>query len=145
MSACVDISKPTYVVSHDLGLLNHTKTERVFKISAQQLSSRTIPMKWLCEMASSVIGNKGELLEYRHLIGNPTTKAIWTHSYCNEIGRLAQGMPGRNDGTNTIVFIRRNQVPRDRMKDTTYGLITCLVCPEKIDEPNRTRLVAGGD
>ncbi len=30
------------------------------------------------------------------------------------------------------------------MKDTTYGLITCLVCPEKI-EPNRTRLVAGGD
>jgi hypothetical protein len=31
------------------------------------------------------------------------------------------------------------------MKDTTYGLITCLVHPEKINEPNRTRLVAGGD
>ncbi len=29
------------------------------------------------------------------------------------------------------------------MKDTTYGLITCLVCPEMIDKPNRTRLVAG--
>ena len=27
----------------------------------------------------------------------------------------------------------------------TYGLITCLIQPEKIDEPNRTRLVAGGD
>ncbi len=27
----------------------------------------------------------------------------------------------------------------------TYGLITCLVQPEKIDKPNRTRLVAGGD
>ena len=46
---------------------------------------------------------------------------------------------------NTIFFIRRDQVPRDRIKDTTYGLITCLVRPEKIDEPNRTRLVAGGD
>ena len=27
----------------------------------------------------------------------------------------------------------------------TYGLITCLVRPKKIDEPNRTRLVAGGN
>jgi len=27
----------------------------------------------------------------------------------------------------------------------TYGLITTLIRPEKIDEPNRTRLVAGGD
>jgi hypothetical protein len=54
-------------------------------------------------------------------------------------------MPGRNTGTNTIFFIQWDQVPRDRMKDTTYGLITCLVRPEKIDEANRTRLVAGGD
>ena len=54
-------------------------------------------------------------------------------------------MPGRNTGTNTIKFIHKNQVPRDRAKDVTYGLITTLVRPEKIDEPNRTRLVAGGD
>ena len=27
----------------------------------------------------------------------------------------------------------------------TYGLITTLIRPEKIDAPNRTRLVAGGD
>jgi hypothetical protein len=52
-------------------------------------------------------------------------------------------MPGRNTGTNTIFFIRKDQVPKDRAKDTTYGLITTLVRPEKIDEPNRTRLVAG--
>ena len=32
-----------------------------------------------------------------------------------------------------------------QQKDVTYGLITCLVRPEKLDEPNRTRLVAGGD
>jgi hypothetical protein len=36
-------------------------------------------------------------------------------------------------------------VPKERARDVTYGLITCLIQPEKIDEPNRTRLVAGGD
>jgi hypothetical protein len=127
MLACVDISKP------------------MFKISAKQLASCKIPMMGLCEMANSILGEKGKLLEYRHLISNPKTKEVWGHSYGNEIGRLAQGMPRRNMGTNTIFFIRRDQVPRDRIKDTTYGLITCLVRPEKMDEPNRTRLVAGGD
>ena len=46
-------------------------------------------------------------------------------------------MPGRNTGTNTV--------PKERAKDVTYGLIKTLVRPKKIDEPNRTRLVAGGD
>ena len=54
-------------------------------------------------------------------------------------------MPGRNTGTNTIFIIKKNQIPQDRAKDVTYGLITLLIQPEKIDEPNRTRLVAGGD
>ncbi len=102
-------------------------------------------MMWFCEMANSVLGEKGELLEYWHLIGNPKTKAVWANSYGNKIGRLAQGMSGRNMGTNTILFIQRDQVPRNKMKDTTYGLITCLICPEKNDKSNRTRLVAGGD
>ncbi len=142
--ACVDISKPMYIVSQDLGLQNY-REKPTFKISAKQLSTRKIPMTWFCEMANSVLGEKGKLLEYWHLIGNPKTKAVWAHLYGNEIGRLAQRMPGRNTGTNTILFIRRDQVPHDRMKDTTYGLITCLVCPEKNDDLNRTRLVAGGD
>ncbi len=43
MMACVDISKPTYMVSQDLGMLNYTNTKKpVFKISAIQLSSRRI-------------------------------------------------------------------------------------------------------
>ncbi len=54
-------------------------------------------------------------------------------------------MPGCNAGTNTIVFIKKNQVPQDRAKDVTYGLITTLIRPEKLDEPNRTRLVVGGN
>ncbi len=44
-----------------------------------------------------------------------------------------------------IFFIPKDKVPRARAKDVTYGLITCLIRPKKIEEPNRTRLVAEGD
>ncbi len=92
-----------------------------------------------------MIGENGKLLEYWHLIANPKTRATWTHLYGNELGRLMQGMPGRTKGTDTIFFIPRHMVPKVRVRDITYGLITCLIRPEKIDKPNQMRLVAGGD
>jgi hypothetical protein len=46
---------------------------------------------------------------------------------------------------NAIIFIHCNQVACKRTKDVTYGLIICLIQPEKVEKPNRTRLVAGGD
>jgi hypothetical protein len=118
MMACIDITKPT------------------FELSAQKMMNRKFLMTWLCEMANSVLGENGELLEYRHLIANPKMRAIWTHSYGNELGRLAQGIPGQTKGTDTIFFIPRHKVPRERAKDVTYGLITCLIRPEKLK--NRT-------
>ncbi len=48
-------------------------------------------------------------------------------------------------GMDTIFFIPKDKVPRARAKDITYGLITCLIRPEKTNKPNRTRLVARGD
>jgi hypothetical protein len=96
-------------------------------------------------MTNTVLGKKGKLLEYQHLTANPKTRQTWTHSYGNKLGRLAQGMPGRAKGTDTIFFIPRHKVPKEREKDVTYGLITCSIRPEKLDKPNRTRLVAGGD
>ena len=126
MLACINITKPNFVML------------------AEKMASRKFPMPWFCEMANSVLGENGELLEYCHLIANPKTRATWTHSYGNELGRLAQGMPGRVKGTDTIFFIPRHSVPKERAKDVTYGLITCLIRPEKIDEPSRTRLVARG-
>jgi len=149
MFACIDIYKPEYILLEDLGLLNYTSTppnpKPSFKVTPHQMSMRRLPMMWFCEMANAVIGEGGELLEYKQLIANPKTRETWTHSYGNEIGLLAQGMPGCNTGTNTIVFICKNQVPKEQAKDVTYGLITTLIRAEKIDEPNRTRLVAGGN
>ena len=47
-------------------------------------------------MAAAVLdGDTGKLLEYRHLMKNPKYKKIWGNSFGNEVGRLAQGMPGR--------------------------------------------------
>ncbi len=103
------------------------------------MSKLKIPMTEFRKMANAVVGDNGELLEYFHLIANYKTRAKWMHSYGNKIGRLSQGMPGRNTGTNTIFFIKKNQVLWDRAKDVTNGLITTLIQPEKIDKPNRTR------
>ena len=131
MLACVDIYHPEYTLSEDLGLLNYTsnptKPMEKFTVMPQQMSMRRLPMAWFCEMANSVIGEGGKLLKYKQLIANHKTQAKWTHSYGNKIRRLAQGMPACSTGTNTIIFIRKNQVPTTRAKDVTYGLITCLI------------------
>jgi hypothetical protein len=140
MLSCVDIYKPNYVVSMNMGFLNYTKTPKSkgtsYTVTSKQMSQCKLPMKWLCKMANLVMGVDGELLKYHHLIANQTTRATWQHSYENKNGRLAQGMPECNTGTNTIVFIKKNQVPLIRAKDVTYGLITCLIRPEKNEEPN---------
>ena len=51
--------------------------------------------------------------------------------------RLAQGMPGRVESTDTIFFESKNRVPQDRWKDMTYSRIVCDVREHK-EETNRT-------
>jgi hypothetical protein len=126
MLACIDIMKPQ------------------FKISPANMAAQKFPMTWLCKMANAVLSKNGGLLEYRHLTVNPKMRQTWTHSYGNKLGRLAQGMPRCAKGTDTIFFIPRHKVPKERAKDVTYGLITCSIRAEKLDKPNWTRLVAGG-
>jgi hypothetical protein len=71
-------------------------------------------------------------------------KPQWTQSFANELGRLAQGVGDRVKGTNTMYFIRHDQVPLDRRKDVTYGRIVVDIRPQKA-EKERTRLTVGGD
>ena len=113
--------------------------------TARQASRRRFKLEFLTDFAGSVLdAETGELLEYRHLIKRPKYKNEWGYSFGNKIGRLAQGMPGRNDGTNTLFFINKNEVPDDRWKDVTYGNFFCNVRPQK-EETNRTRLAFGGN
>jgi len=115
------------------------------KLDPKKLARRQYPLKLLCGMANAILDKQtGELLEYRHLINRPEHRETWRHSYGNEIGRLAQGIPGRVEGTNTIFFINKNEVPNDRFKDITYGKIVCNYREGK-DDPFRSRLVVLGN
>ena len=65
---------------------------------------------------------------------------VWKRTWTSRARNAWSGKRDRH-----IFFVPRHMVPKERTRDVTYGLITCLIRPEKIDEPNRTRLVAGGD
>ena len=86
----------------------------------------------------------GKIFNYRQLIKDPKYHKAWSLSAANEFGRLADGVGNRIKGTNTIKFITRDQVPKQRMKDVTYGQFVCTVRPEKTEQ-NRTRFTVGGD
>ena len=76
----------------------------------------------------------GKLLNYRQLLRHPKYKKGWRIWSANEFGRLANGVGGRIKGTNTIKFIHKHEVPKNRLKDVTYGQFVCMVLPEKAEK-----------
>ena len=115
------------------------------KITPRNTASRKFPLAFLAEMAGAVLDSAtGELLEYRHLLKNPAYREIWGGAFGKEVGRLAQGLDGVVEGTDTIDFIDKSEIPPDRWKDVTYARIVCNYRPEKAD-PNRVRITVGGD
>jgi hypothetical protein len=84
----------------------------------------------------------GKPMTYRELLRDPLTKADWELSAANEFGRLAQGVGGRIQGTNTITFIPADELPPGRT--ATYPRFVCEQRPQKT-EVNRTRLTLGGN
>ena len=87
----------------------------------------------------------GKMLNYRQLLRIPKYREVWSKSSANEFGRLANGVGGRiKNPTNTIRFIHERDVPKNRMKDVTYGQFVCTIRPEKAEQ-ERTRFTVGGD
>ena len=70
-------------------------------MDARTLASRTFQRHMLNAVLDK---DMGEIMEYIHLIGNPKYRDIWSYVYGNELGRLAQGLKGRVEGTNTVFF-----------------------------------------
>jgi hypothetical protein len=58
---------------------------------------------------------------------------------------LTQQCRGAAPAPTPSLSSRKTRYHRTNKKDKTYGLITCLIRPERIEEPNQTRLVAGGN
>ena len=70
-----------------------------------------------CEANSVTHQISGLAQEYRHLIKGPEIK-IWKRSFAKKLRKLAQGIIDIK-GTNTVMFIPKSKVPKD--KKVTYG------------------------
>ena len=89
-------------------------------------------MKLFCELLQAVLDEEtGDLLEYRHLVKHPNKKNVWVSAFGKEVVRLAQGLPRIVEGTDTLNFIFKNEIPINRLKDVTYVRIVCNNRPEK--------------
>jgi hypothetical protein len=97
----------------------HTLKQRIFrpidftsnKAVAMPITQapRTMPM------TNAVINeDTGASLEYRHLIQDETTFPVWNKAAANEFGRLAQGVGGRIEGSNTIFLSLVMQYPKEK-------------------------------
>ena len=86
----------------------------------------------------------GKLMNYKQSMRHPKYTGKWQVSSANQFGQLANGVGGRIKGTNTLKFIKIQDVPKDRMKDVTYRQFVCMVQPEKTEQI-RTRFIFGGD
>ena len=52
---------------------------------------------------------------------HPKYHSLYGDFYAKEIGRLAQGMPGLVERTNTMFFIKKTAVPVNRWRDVPHG------------------------
>ena len=69
-------------------------------------------------------------------------KIKWNRGLDNELGRLSDGIPNRLKGTNTLKFIRKEDIPRGRK--ITYANFVCDIKLHKAEQ-YRVRLTIGGD
>ena len=88
--------------------------------------------------------NTGKQLEYKQLINHPDNnlRRTWQRSSANEFGRLAQGVRGQINGTDTIKFLHHHEMPTNRRP--TYARFVCEIRPQKTEQ-ERTRLTVGGN
>jgi hypothetical protein len=93
----------------------------------RQVAARQYPLQFLCGFAYSVLDNKrGDLLEYPHLMKHPKYKDGWK-SFGTEIRCLATT-------TETIFFIKKDEIPQERKGDETYAQIVCVYRNGKKDK-----------
>ena len=67
---------------------------------------------------------------------------VWETSLSNELGRVMQGVGNRIQGTDTMEFVHRREIPNH--KKITYANFVCDYRPLK-SEKHRVRMTIGGD
>jgi hypothetical protein len=66
----------------------------------------------------------GKEMEYMALMKDPDLQPLWKRGFCNEAGRLFQGIRD-NKGTNTCFFFELKNIPKDR--HITYGKLSVII------------------
>ena len=85
--------------------------------------------------------DSGKMFNYRQLMRQPNYKKQWSLISANEFGRLANVIGERTKiPTNTIKFIRKEDVPKDRRTYVTYGQFVYTVRPENAEKIVRDSL-----
>jgi hypothetical protein len=91
---------------------NHTTTfntsPRGYSNAAKALAQQELQVNAIIDKET------GRALEYRHLIKSKH-KHTWFPSCANKFGRLTQGIGNHEKGTNTMFFVPRKAIPKDRM------------------------------
>ena len=84
------------------------------------------------------------MAHYRDLIihPNPEIQERWIKGGENEFGRLFKGY-GDTEGMNVCEWVTWDKIPKGKV--VTYARYTVAYRPEKVDEPYRVRIRAGGD
>jgi hypothetical protein len=96
------------------------------------------PIQFLWDFANAILDkDTGDLLEYHHLIKHSKYRNTWSQSFGKEIRCLTTT-------AETIFFINKHQILKDRQGDVTYGRIVCDLHEGKKDK-HRTRLTMGGN
>jgi hypothetical protein len=100
------LKQPTIIPSESIA--DRVKQRR--KMPSSSIAKRVAQQRR--ESAKPVLDfDTDKLLEYRQLLRDPKHKEIWTKAGANEFGRLAQGVDGRIDGTNTYIFRPQKRNP----------------------------------
>jgi hypothetical protein len=136
-----DIIYPIF--PHDQPLHDNTledQRKHPYNLRSSVRKSKDTRVRHECSAVMSC--DTGDILHYRQLIRS-VDAAIWKKACANDFGRLAQGVGTRMPtGTNTIFFIPKDKVPRDRK--ISYVNPVASIRPHK-EEMYRVRLTAGGD
>ena len=76
-------------------------------------------------------------MEYRHLIADPATREVWEKSSAKIIGRLMKCLKRGIQGTETMIFIQKHEVPYD--KKVTYAKFICELAIQAITMSELTK------
>jgi hypothetical protein len=86
------------------------------------------------------------ILDYHQLIQDENTFPVWNKATAkataNEFGRLVHGVGGRIEGSNTILFIPNQAIPKGKI--VTYGDFVVDIHPNKT-ETHRVHITVDGN